>query len=260
MVGDAANLPHHERFIEPFFIGRSWGISYSTTFLEQRIGLQLGWYNDWFVDTGDISDNGNQWAARITALPIWREGGDRFLHLGMATRYQADENDVLRFRGRPGSHVADFYVDSGAFTADYSYSVALEALWRAGRLSVLGEYVKAWVSASGVGDPEFDGYYVTASYVFNGDLRPYDKTARIARRVVPGPGSGAWEPVLRFGQVDLDDAGIRDGSMKKWYAGFNWWVTQHWKLSVGYGDIQLDRFEKIGLTRQLLFRTQWIGL
>ena len=209
MAGAAAHLPHHERFLEPFFIGRSWGVSYSTSYLDRRIGLQLGWYNDWFIDSGDFAGNGNQWAARLTALPVWEDEGERFLHLGISTRYQEDENDLLHFWGRPGSHVTDFYVDSGKFEADYSHSVALEALWQSGKFSVLGEYVKAWVSARAYGDPQFDGYYLSASYVFNGSQRPYDRIVRYARRIIPGPGSGAWEPIVRFGRVDLDDAGVR---------------------------------------------------
>ena len=59
--------------------------------------------------------------------------------------------------------------------------------------------------------------------------------------------------------MDIDDAGISGGKMKKWYAGVNWWATRRWKMSVGYGDIELDRFAMIGTTKQVLFRLQWIG-
>ena len=47
--------------------------------------------------------------------------------------------------------------------------------------------------------------------------------------------------------------------MEKWYAGVNWWATRRWKMSVGYGDIELDRFGVVGLTKQTLLRFQWIG-
>jgi len=259
MVGDSANLMHHERFLEPFFVSRSWGVSYTHSCLEKRLGLQMGWYNDWFVDSGDFSGEGNQFAFRLTGLPIWRDAGARLLHVGISVRYQEDEQDFLRYRGRPGSHVTDFYVDSGEFEADYALHLGLEALWQGDKLTVLGEYAKARVSANKVGNPRFDGFYVTASYLFNGELRPYNTMVRFSRRVKPGGGWGAFEPFVRFGRVDLDDAGIRGGSMEKWYAGLNWWATRRWKMSVGYGDIELDRFGAIGLTKQVLFRLQWIG-
>ena len=61
------------------------------------------------------------------------------------------------------------------------------------------------------------------------------------------------------GRVSLDGAAVRGGSMEKWYAGVNWWATRRWKMSVGYGDIELDRFGVVGLTKQTLLRFQWIG-
>ena len=259
MIGDAANLVQHERLLEPFFVNRSWGVSYSRDFIKQRIGLKVGWYNNWFVDGGNFSGVGNQYALRVTALPVWQDEGRKLLHLGMSVRYQEDEENILHYRGRPGSAVTDFYVDSGAFEADYGLHLGLEALWQGYKLTILGEYARAWVSADAVGNPEFDGFYVTASYIFNGELRPYDPLVRYSRRVAPGKGWGAFEPFVRFGRVDLDDARIKGGNMNKWYAGLNWWATRRWKMSIGYGDIELDRYGLTGFTSQWLLRLQWIG-
>lgn len=259
MVGDSANLMHHERFLEPFFVSRGWGVSYMHTYLDKRLGLQLGWYNDWFVDSGKFWGEGNQLALRLTGLPIWRDQGARLLHVGVSARYLEDEENYLRYRGRPGSHVTGFYVDSGDFEADHALHMGLEALWQGNRLTILGEYVKAWLTADTSGNPRLNGYYVTASYLFNGELRPYGTMLRYSRRVRPGGGWGALEPFVRYGRVDLDDAGIKGGSMEKWYVGVNWWATRRWKMSVGYGDIELDRFGAVGITKQVLFRLQWIG-
>lgn len=259
MIGDAANLIHHERLLEPFFAARSWGVSYTGTFIDKKIGIQLGWYNNWFVEGGDFAGEGNQFTARLTGLPIWRDDGGQLLHIGVSARYQEDHNSILRFRGRPGSHATTPYVDTGDFDADFSLNLGLEALWQGYKLTVLGEYVRAFVSAPKLGNPQFDGYYITVSYLFNGGLRPYDALTRFNRRVIAGRGWGAFEPFVRFGHVDLDDALISGGSMKKWYAGLNWWATRRWKMSVGYGDIELDRFNITGDTRQVLFRLQWIG-
>ena len=44
MVGDSANLMQHERFLEPFFVSRGWGVSYMHTWLDKRLGIQMGWY------------------------------------------------------------------------------------------------------------------------------------------------------------------------------------------------------------------------
>ena len=221
--------------------------------------MQIGGYNDWFEDGGKFGGQGNQVTVRMTGWPVWCNGGAQLLHLGIYARYQEDENGILQFRGRPGSNVAEFYVDTGSFEADYSRQVGLEALWQSNRLTVLGDYVKTWVRADAVGNPQFDGFYVAASYLFNGELRPYDTSVRYSRRVIPGGGWGALEPFVMFGRVDLDDAALRGGRMEKWYVGLNWWATRRWKMSIGYGDIELDRFDALGTTNQVLLRMQWIG-
>ena len=43
-----------------------------------------------------------------------------------------------------------------------------------------------------------------------------------------------------------------------WWAGVNWWATRRIKASVGYGNIDLDRFGQTGNTKTLLTRMQWI--
>lgn len=265
MVGDAGNLPHHERFLEPFFRARNTGIRYTTNYLDHRLGLSLGWYNDWWHTTGDFSDNGNQLVARLTGLPLWQDNGARLLHLAVAARYnEADNNeaddDVLRYRGRPGSHVSDFYVDSGNIPARHAWQMGLETLWQSNNFTVLTEYTKAWVASQEAGDPAFWGWYVTTSYILNGDLRPYDQSYGYSRRVKPYTVWGALEPVMRYGYVDLDDGGIQGGKMEKLYFGLNWWATRRWKTSVGYGLIDLNRFGTTETTEQVLLRLQWVGI
>ncbi len=262
MVGNSANLLQHERFLEPFFRSRNIGVRYTSNFFNDRAGLSLGWYNDWLNDPGDISDNGNQLASRLTVLPVWLDGGASLLHLGLSVKYnESDDRDgVLRYRGRPGSHVSSIYVDSGDIAADHAWDMGLEALLQVGQVTTLAEYVRSWVSSADEADPSFWGWYLTASYVFHGDLRPYTQILGYSQRVKPYTKWGALEPLIRYGYVDLDDGGVDGGKMKKWYLGLNWWATPRWKVSVGYGDIDLERFDTTGNTKQLLMRLQWIGI
>lgn len=258
MVGDAANLPHHERLLEPFFSARNTGIRWDTDFFKRRMGFSLGWYNDWWHKPGGFSDNGNQLSARLIGRPVWLNEGAQLLHLGISARYVEGDGGVLRYRGRPGSHVTVPYVDTGKFDADHAWHMGMEALWSGHHLSILGEYARAWVVAPDLSDPTFSGYYVTVSYVINGNLRPYDPAVGYARRPQLNHRWGTIEPIFRYGRVDLDDAKVQGGKMRKWYVGLNWWATKRWKISVGYGNIALDRFGMIGKTNQVLIRFQWI--
>ncbi len=222
LAGDSANLPHNERLLSPFFTSRNVGVQWSNTMLDQRGTWAVGWYNDWWVNGDSFGESGNDFAARVTALPVWTEDSSRYLHVA-------------------------------ALAGDHAWNTGLELLW-----NVEGIWEISSVSSQATGDPHFQGYYLTAGWVVTGEHRPYDRKAGYARRVLPQGRWGAWEIVGRFGHVDLDDKGAHGGTMDGWWAGVNWWATRRWKASIGYGDIDLDRLGLQGNTKTLLTRIQWI--
>ncbi|MCW5558706.1 MAG: hypothetical protein KIT22_12870 [Verrucomicrobiae bacterium] len=259
MVGDAANLPQQERVLNPFFISRNIGIKLLHVFGErQRATAAAGVYNDWWVTGDSLSASGTDVAARITGLLWDSSDGKRFLHLGVAGRYVGADDDVLRYKGRPESNVADNYVDTGDLAADHAWHLGLEALWNEGPFSLLVESVRAWVDSPASGHPEFSGYYLTASWILTGETRPYDRTVGYARRVMPKSRWGAPELVVRFSHIDLDDGRVQGGAFDKTYLGVNWWATRRWKLGFGWGHTWLDRFGTTGNTDSFLARIQWI--
>lgn len=259
MVGDAANLPHQERVLNPFFVSRNVGARLSHVVGEgQRATASLGVYNDAWVNGDALESSGTDGSARLTALAWDEADGTRFLHLGVAGRYVGADDNTLRYKGRPESNVADNYVDSGNLDGDHAWHLGLEALWNQGPISLLAEYQYAWPDASKVGDPEFSGYYLTASWVMTGETRRYDRTVGYARRVMPEGRWGAPELVLRFSQVDLADGAVDGGEFDKTYLGLNWWATRRWKLGVGWGRTWLDRSGLDGVTDTFHTRFQWV--
>jgi phosphate-selective porin len=258
MVGDAANLPHHERLLSPFFVSRNVGVQLSNSVLDGRATWAVGVYNDWLLKDTSFSDAGNDFAARLTALPVWSSEGTTYLHVAASARYYGAAGDQLRYRGKPASNVADDFVDTGRLAGDHAWHTGLEALCNVGGYSLLAEYVRADLSTRDGSDPTLDGYYVTAGWVLTGEHRPYDRKAGYARRVLPSGRWGAVELIGRVGRVDLDDGTVRGGTMDGWWAGVNWWGSGRFKTSVGYGNIDLDRFGVNGNTKTLLTRLQWI--
>ena len=258
MVGDAANLPHSERLLSPFFISRNTGVQLSNTMFNQRATWAVGWYNDWLTKGESFSGSGNDVAARVTALPVLSESGNQYLHVAASVRYYAGDANTLRFKGKPASNVSSNYVDTGNITGDHAWNTGLEVLWANQGYSLLGEYVTSSVSSRAAGNPDFSGYYLTAGWVLSGEHRPYDRKAGYARRVQPKGRWGAVELVGRIGRVDLNDGSVRGGEMTGWWAGANWWATRRWKASVGYGNIDLDKKGVTGNTKTWLSRVQWI--
>ena len=259
MLGGVTNEAISERLLTPFFTSRDIGVTLTNTFLDQRATWSLGWFNDWWTKDVPFSESGQQVAARLTALPLWEKDSKRYLHVGLAMRYNGADENQLRFSGRPESNPADIYEDTDVIPSDHAWHVGLEGLWADGPFSVLAEYVQAWVSSSGTGDPSFNAWYVQGNWVVTGGgPRPYDRKAGLARRIHVAKRGGDVELVARFGVVDLDDAGVRGGTLDKWYAGINWWATSRWKAGFGYGNAELERFDTSGRTQIFFWRLQWI--
>ena len=260
MVGDSANLPHHERILSPFFEARNIGIRYDNTYAEKRGTFAIGWYNNWLEEKGSFSDNGHQVSARVTGLPYISSDNENYLHLGSSIRYNGGDSNTLRYQGTPGSNVADYYVDTGELEADHAWELNFEFLWSHKGYSVLGEYAQATLSSTSLNNPTFNGYYVTGGWVLTGESRPYDKNVGYARRIIPKKSYGAVELIARYGNVDLDDGKVQGGHFRKWMVGVNWWMDRHWKTSISYGDVDLDRFDTHGRTKMLLLRLQWLNI
>jgi len=258
MVGDAANLPHSERLLSPFFRSRNVGIQLSNTFASERATWTAGWYNGSLAKGLSWDDAGNDFVGRVTALPVWEGDGDTYVHVAVSLRRYGADAHQLRYKGRPASNVADNYVDTGDIPGSHAVHEGLEALISVQQYSLRAEYVHADLHTDDHSDPSFGGYYLTGSWVLTGEHRPYDRKAGYARRVLPQGRWGAVEVIGRYGRVDLDNRTAAGGTMDGWWAGVNWWATRRWKASVGYGDIDLDRFGTTGNTKTMLYRLQWI--
>ncbi len=259
MVGDSASLPHQERVLSPFFVSRNIGLKLTQVIGEaQRMTASAGVFNDWWAGGDAFDDSGTDVTARFTGLAWDQRDGTSFLHLGVSGRYAGADENTMRYKGRPESNVTDPYVDSGNLVGDHAWHLGLEALWNEGPVSLLAEYNRAWVSSGASGDPEFSGYYVTASWILTGETRPYDRTVGYARRVMPKGRWGAPEIVARFSHEDLDDGAVQGGAFDKTYLGINWWATRRWKLGFGWGHTWLERFDTTGVTDSFQTRIQWI--
>jgi phosphate-selective porin len=258
MVAVASFLPQQERVLNAFFVSRNIGVRYQDNYLKDKMSFRVGVYNDWFRSGLKFRESGFQVSGRLTGLPIESKDHRTFLHLGVGLRYNGADKDQMRFRGRPETNVIDYYVDTGNFQAKYAKQLSLETLYNKGAFSVLGEYTQAWVNSAVKGNPSFNGSYVTGSYFLTDDYRAYDKRTGNIVPIVPSSRWGAVELVGRFGYVDLDDTQIKGGKLATWYAGANWWASRQWKIGVGYGLAELDRFGTTGRTQRMLTRVQWV--
>ena len=251
-------LPQQERILSPFFVTRSIGIQASGQAAGDRMTWAAGWYNDWLETGASFSDNANDYVGRITGLVTASRNDFDYLHVGLGLRRVGPDAGMIRLSGRPESNVADKYLDTGDFAADYAGELSLEAVWEKGAFAVIAEHVKSQAEAPGSGNPHFSGSYLTVSWTLTGESRRYNRATGYATPISPMNREGAVELVGRYSHIDLADGTIDGGVLDKWHLGVNWWVARGWKIGASYGDADLEKNALDGNTRMLLFRLQWL--
>jgi phosphate-selective porin OprO/OprP len=257
MLGLSLLNPQQERILSPFFVTRSIGVQVSGQLAGDRMTWAAGWFNDWLETGANFSNNANDYVGRITGLVKASADNMDYMHLGLGLRRVGSDAGMIRLSGRPESNVADKYLDTGDFPADYAGELSLEAVWDRGPFTLIAEHVESRAAAPDSGNPGFSGSYLMLSWRVTGESRPYNRATGTAVGITPTHRHGAIELVVRFSRVDLKDGAIDGGVLEKTHFGVNWWASRQWKVGASYGDGDLDRDGVRGNTRMLLFRSQW---
>ena len=209
-----------------------------------------GVFNDWLDSDESFNESANQFIGRVTGLAYLSEDESNLMHLGLGARY-TDAKEGLRYFARPEFNQSPVFVDTGILEADNSMTYNLEAAWRSGPLWVSGEYTLNNVDSSSAGDPTFEGYHISASYILTGEMRPYNKRSGVFSPVpvsksIKQGGWGALEIATRFSSLDLTDGAVDGGQMDIYSLGLNWWLTRTTSFGINYRHVELDRFDADG--------------
>jgi phosphate-selective porin OprO/OprP len=175
----------------------------------------------------------------------------------------------IRFRERPELNVDSEsirLIDTGSLTADSAWEYGLEAAGNVKNLYAQGGYFGygAERHASTLADPDFNGWYVQASWVLTGESKKYKP--EIGAYGIPKPdqnftldkgGLGAWEIAARYSDLDLNynegqaghatpTGGIRGGDQRIWSAGLNWYPNQVLRFMLDYQHVDVSRLDAAG--------------
>ena len=230
--------------VQAFVPATSLGLLARRAHHEGRGSWAFGWFT-----VGQHRDVGDQSRAlaRVVGRTTWllrapdempAAGGPELIHVGAAAAYTFAGTNSVHYEARPESFLAPIAVDTGAIESRNALVFGLEIAARRGPLSFQGEYLQAFVDRSTGG---FPGLYLSAAYLFTGEVRPYDREAAVFGQVVPARSLnlrartvGAVEGAARYSWVDLNDGGIDGGRMHALSAGINWYWNRYVRWQLGY--------------------------
>lgn len=260
------DIPFMERSLPNIFApSRNAGVMASGAYLgepkKERLTAAAGIFRTTDDYGNNSNDGGYSGSFRVTGLPWYADEGHRLLHLGLGYTHRNPE-DSIRIRQRPEAHDAERFVDTGAFDVEDVDSVSLETALLYGPLTLQGEYFFNDVNTQDLGDRDFTGYYVQASYMLTGENRPYKNASGVFDRIRPkhnfklggdDAGWGAWEVALRYSNIDLNDGRtsfvdqilersreFRGGEENNLTLGLNWYLNPNVRVMWNYTHADLD--------------------
>jgi phosphate-selective porin OprO/OprP len=237
------------------------GIKWMGYIPKRHLLFNLGWYTDVLSEGQSFSSYDQQFVARLGWLPILEEKGT-LLHVALAGRYGLVNDRKLRLRSRPELNVAPYFVETESFAARDTRMLQGEVYYRPGRWLFGTEYFVQRVNALEVADPLFHGGDAVVSWLITGETRRYNTAGGYFLAVSPNRtvfqgGPGAFEALLRFSYIDLEDRAIDGGRFWRLTPMVNWYLSDHLRLELAYGVGQLDRFGVVGTTQFLQSRLQF---
>jgi len=250
-----------------FVPGRNIGAALNNAFLGDAKHPRLTWAVGLFRDANDFGNAAfNEWnfTTRVTGLPWYEDDGRKLLHIGAAYSYRPPHATV-RYRTRPESHMAAYFIDTGNIPAKNSNLIGLEAALVYGPFSLQGELMQAFVDRTN-GINNFYAGYGQVSYFLTGENRVYKNSSGAFDRVRPKndfnlfklidgdwTALGAWEMAGRWSGINLLNHDIDTGILHDTTIGLNWYLNPNMRImanyihsnrnGIGYADLYQMRFQ-----------------
>jgi len=198
-------------------------------------------------------------------LPIQSQDNNNLLHLALNFRFGEPVNGQIKLRSRPEVNPAPYFIDTGTFPADHSTHVGYEAYYTSGPLMIGSEYYLHKFYSYEKQNPLFRGGDFVISYMLTGEVRPYQNTTNVyssvpVKKPVIKGGIGAIEILLKYSQLNLNDAGITGGKFWRLTPMVNWYLSPMFRLDFAYGYGVLDRYGLKGGTQFFQSRIQIVIL
>lgn len=239
-----------------FAPGRNTGFMLHNHALDNRMTWAGGVFRtaDDFGDSeGDRTTEGSySFSGRITGLPIYEDEGSKLIHTGFSYSYRNAFQNTFSFASPPEINLADDFVDTGEFAAEFAHLFNPELAIVYGPFSLQSEYTFTNIEldrGTPGSNPDFTGFYVSGSYFLTGEHKEYDTETGELGRVKPnnnfymGKGMGAIELTARYSELDLSDKSVDGGQLGDATLGINWYLNPNTRVMLNYVHADVSSFK-----------------
>lgn len=209
--------------------GRELGINYS--YNHNWMNVMAGVFSGGDIQTSGQMDQGYAIAAKFIGRPLMKEG--RVLHLGLAPRF-AEGKDVMDFAGGVPTNLVskseNGFVDASVDRVINSWKLDAECIFIYDKWYFQGQYLFAHLNRGGVDNFNGKGGYAQAGYLILGERHNYN----VSTGMMGNPAPKSLELLLRYDNVNLNDAGVQGGRLSDITVGVNYFINKYIAAKLNY--------------------------
>lgn len=205
-----------------FTPGHSYGVQFGKN--KKKFTWAIGAFQE-----ATSGDSPQAITARATFAPL--DNKNKTLHFGASATSRDYQGERFQIKERGEVNSADTVIRSARFNADKADLVGLELAWKYKSLILQSEWITEDIEQLNGVEWNYTGYYIQARIFLTGEKAKYQKGS--FKQIKPSSGTGAWELVTRYSELDLRDNNLGSESSVA-MVGVNFYWTRDFKIMVNY--------------------------
>lgn len=208
----------------------------------RKLGFSYSYNHKWFnfiggvFSDGDIQkskpvNQGYSLAAKVVGRPLMED--KKLIHIGVAPRFNSSHKEVSFSARAPTDLLAkadNTFLDAHISQVINQWKLDLETILLYNKWYFQGQYFLASLNRFAAENYKAKGGYAQCGYMVLGAKHNYN--AKTGMIVNPAPRS--LEILLRYDNMNLNDAGIRGGRLSDISVGVNYFINKYVAAKVNY--------------------------
>lgn len=208
---------------------RKLGLSYS--YNQKWLNIMAGIFSDGDIEKSKPFNQGYALVGKVVGRP-WMEE-KRVLHLGFAPRFSSSNDEFTFTAGAPTDLLAkndNIIAEAVVGKVINQWKLDAELIFLYDKWYLQGQYFLAHLNRFGTDNYNAKAGYVQAGYMILGAKHNYN--AKTGMIVNPAPKS--LEVLVRYDNVNLNNAGIYGGRMSDISVGMNYFINKFVAAKINY--------------------------
>lgn len=208
---------------------RKMGFTYA--YNRKWVNVMAGVFSDGDIEKSKPLNQGYILAAKWVGRPFMQD--KKLVHIGVAPRFCSNASEISFSGGTPTdllSKKENTILDARVEQVINQWKLDLEVILLYNKWYMQGQYFLSHLNRFAAPDYNAKGSYIQAGYMIIGEKHNYNSVTGM----VVNPDRGSLEVLVRYNNVNLNDAGIQGGRMSDISLGMNYFVNKFVAAKVNY--------------------------